>query len=141
MQINQYFDLGSRDVPTEIFENTIFDIIYNNNYDELNIINMLIGSIHYGNYKSCDCILHNYNFSLLSYNNDFIDFVNQAVEQLQYLIEEDDEEALDTLYLVNEAFPFLQYNCVEDSVSILDEEDESNISDNSEAINTMYDSY
>jgi len=108
--INHYFELGRRSVDIHDFEDAFFDSIYENNFDEVNVINMLVGSIYYGNFDSCESILNNYDFSHLITNDDFIDLMKQTLDQLVGLInnsEENEYEALDTLNLVFEVFPFL----------------------------------
>jgi hypothetical protein len=122
-----YFNLGQRFISSDTFDNAFFDLIYNENYDHNNVIDMFIGTIYYGNYISCERLINNYNFNQYIYNNSFIQLTRQYLDELYTLINngQGDEEALLTYNFVLESIPFIEYNYNDNSDIEEDTEDEN----------------
>jgi len=138
--MNEYFEYGNREISINEFEDVLYDITYEND-NVINIINMLIGSIYYGNYLSCRTIIDYYDFNQFIYNENFEDLLRQTIYQLQYLIDDEDQEAINTHNLVYETFPYLHDNIRRENNFIDNSDDESDTESNgSEIIATGYDS-
>jgi hypothetical protein len=115
---NYYFNLGDRSISTEYFNDIFFNLINTVGYNIDNVVNMLIGTIYHGNYYSCESIISNFNFSQLNYDDDFVDLLKQTVTQLQSYIDNvdvTDDQAIDTMDLVCETFPYVDNNYDTDS--------------------------
>lgn len=110
-----YFNLGQRFISSETFDNVFLNLIYNENYDNNNVIDMFIGTIYHGNYISCERLVNNYNFNQYMYNNSFIEIVRQYLDELYTLINtgQGDEEALLTYNFVFNSFSFIEFNDIE----------------------------
>lgn len=142
--LNDYFELGNREVPLNEFEDVFYDITHEEDEHDIDVINMLMGTIYYGNYNSCEYILNNYNFSQMIYNENFIDLLRQTLYQLQDLIDDDDQYAINTQELVYDNFQYLQNRnnirreYFRENSSDIESETES---DSSEIIAVGYDSF
>ena len=103
---------------------------------------MLVGSIYYGNYISCRNIIDYYDFNQFIYNENFVDLLRQTVYQLQELIDDEDQEAINTRNLIYEKFPYIYDNILRE-INFVDNSDvESDTESNgSEIIAARYDSF
>ena len=141
--INDYFEYGNREIHISEFEDVLYDISYDDDHNVVDVINMLVGSIYYGNYLSCRNIIDYYDFNQFIYNENFEDLLRQTIYQLQELIDDEDQEAINTLNLVYETFPYLHDNIRRennfiDNSSDVESDTESN---GSEIIAAGYDSF
>lgn len=140
--LNDYFEYGNREIHINEFEDILYDIVYDENHNVVDVINMLVGSIYYGNYISCRNIIDYYDFNQFIYNENFVDLLRQTVYQLQELIDDEDQEAINTRNLIYEKFPYIYDNILRE-INFVDNSDvESDTESNgSEIIAARYDSF